>query len=183
MHRGEPSVPWRNLISWGFTSSAERGTYLQGDSEQERNPSFPWHRGTLGCCPMAVCRKYKNPSTVHDHYPLPNYHLSQSHALGALREMKRWCQAPQALKEAPKQHNIGVTNLCALYQAPSLFCHLFSVEQQVEGFLGWQRATTTWWLGEQESSTTISASVHWVRELCGACNLFCFFQHKAAKQV
>lgn len=79
---------------------------------------------------MAVCRKGENLSTVHAHCPLPNYHLSWSHALEALGEMKWRCQVPYALKEAPKQHNIGVVKLCVVYQAPSLFCQLFSVEQQ-----------------------------------------------------
>lgn len=41
IHMGEPSVLWSNLVTQGFTVFADRGTYLQGESEQERNQSFP----------------------------------------------------------------------------------------------------------------------------------------------
>lgn len=96
LHEGH-SFKQTDFLYLGFcigVSLCRERNLIQGGSE-ERIRSIPWHRGNLGHCAMAVCRKNENPYTECVHYPLPNYHLFQSHALEALGKIKKCCQPPQ----------------------------------------------------------------------------------------
>lgn len=112
------------------------------------------------------------------HYPLPNYHLSQSHALkevGEIKHHQHWRRPPSSTTQGSQTLAHSIKHL------PSPLCGKTAREFNL-GWC-WTYVILGGLEGHKETSITIWASMNWVRQLCGAQNFFCFFQHKAANQV